>query len=102
MEGLSRLNKRTAKLFNNNALEPSPFSSQAFGTKLRSKRFIRTLPSDVAAFAEKIVDDKDKGLGLDEVVDIDPAFELESISGNFMEDEFVGELLELDPTKGDG
>jgi hypothetical protein len=95
--GLARLNERAVKLFNNNALEPAPSSSQAFGTKIRAKR-TRNLPRGIAALAEKIVDEDGDGqlLGLDEIDKVDPYSTLESMTGNLMEDEFVGDLLSID------
>jgi hypothetical protein len=97
LAGLSRLNQRAAKLFNTNALEPAPSSSQAFGSKIRAKRS-RNLPRGVAALAEKIVDEDGDGslLGVDGIDETDPISTLESMTGNLMEDEYVGDLLSMD------
>jgi hypothetical protein len=95
--GLSRLNRRAAEVFNNNALEPAPLSSEAFGTKIRAKRK-RNLPRGIAALAEKIVEEDGFGslLGVDDIDGVDPFSALESMTGNLMEDEYVGDLLDLE------
>lgn len=98
LDGLSRLKKRTSDLFNANALEPAPSSSQAFGSKIRSKRS-RHLPSGIAALAEKIVDDVGDGslFELGDIEKLDPISTLESMTGSFMEDDYVDDLLSIDP-----
>ena len=97
VEGLSLLKARASKVFNTNALEPAPSSSKAFGEMIRAKRS-RSLPKGIAALAEKIVeDDEDGGLrrmgGLDVT---DPLSTLESMTGNVMEEEYIGDLMSMD------
>lgn len=87
VEGLSRLNKLASKLFNKNALEPAPSSSQAFGTRIKAKRK-RTLPHGIAALAEKIVseDGKNGMLGFNTSTPMDPIIAIDSMADNMMDD----------------
>jgi tetratricopeptide (TPR) repeat protein len=91
IEGLAKLNKRAASIFNANVLEPSPRSSEMWGSKIRAGR-ARDIPKGVAALAQRIVDEDHidgatifSGYGnfLDELM----------ISSSLFEDELVGELL---------
>lgn len=93
LEGLSRLNKRAAEFFNNNALNPAIASSQAYATKIRAKR-APGLTSGIKALAEKIVEEDEEGALLGKFNSIDPCKTLESLTGSLLEDEFVGALLD--------
>lgn len=88
------MNKRAREIFNANALEPAPSSSQAYSTKIKAKRS-RTLPKDVAFLAQKIVDeDGDSSLlGIEGIDGMDPVSTLESMTGILMEDEYISDLL---------
>ena len=44
LEGLAKLNKRAAKIFSNNAMEPTASSSQVFGDRMRDQ-YRRALPN---------------------------------------------------------
>ena len=92
MEGLARLNQKASNLFNKNALEPSPSSTHAFGTKIRAKRK-RSLPRGIAALAEKIVSDDSRNgpLGVDATGQKDPFMALDSMDDNMM-DELLSDL----------
>lgn len=92
VEGLARLNRKAAEVFNSNALEPSPSSSQAWGMRIRAMRS-SDVPKRVAALAQKIVEeDGAEDLSMEE--DVDPFTALDSIGDVFVEDDFIGELLE--------
>ena len=93
LEGLALLDQRAKEIFNTNALEPPKSSSQAYGTKIRSKRSPH-LPEGIAALAEKIVEEEDPSvlLGMDGIDGVDPTMMLESLNGSLMEDEFVDDL----------
>jgi tetratricopeptide (TPR) repeat protein len=92
LEGLSKLNKRAAELFNNNVMDPAQSSSQAYATKIRAKR-APGLTFGIKALAEKIVDDDDERVLLGTFDRINPSETLESLSGSLLEDEFVSGLL---------
>ena len=98
VEGLAKLNRKAAEVFNSNALEPSPTSSQAWGTKIRARRS-NDVPKGVAALAEKIVEEdgsEDSSLPLD--ADLDPFAALENMGNSLMEDELVGDILQTNIT----
>lgn len=64
LEGLAVLNRRAAAVFNNNALEPPPESSAAWGNKIKMKKIMsershRKLPKKVAAVARELDIDED-------------------------------------------
>jgi hypothetical protein len=91
--GLSKLNKRAAKFFNNNALEPTSSSSEAWGTKIKAGRS-RDVPKGVAALAERIVEED----GDDRIQEgTDPNSFLNRMNSSLMEDGLVGQLLQMDP-----
>jgi Tfp pilus assembly protein PilF len=102
LEALSKLNKRAAELFNKNALEPSPLSSEAYETQMRAKRnyqgtFGKTLGANngnrISALATKIVvddDDNDDMMGL--IEGIDPDNLLESLNGEGL----VGDMMSVE------
>ena len=92
VEGLSRLNQQASKLFNKNALEPAPSSSQAFGTRIKAKRK-RSLPEGIAALADKIVteDGKNGLLGVKASRQSDPFTALDNMADNMM-DELLRDL----------
>lgn len=97
LEGLAILNKRAAKVFNNNALVPPPSSSEAWGTKIRSQRS-RNLPfnPNVAALAQKIVDeDNSLWMGSDGYK-LNPMTTLDKLSARAMEDDLISDLLGVD------
>lgn len=61
IEGLAKLNKRAASVFNANALVPPPRSLEMWGSKIRAGRS-RSIPNDVAALSQRIVEeDLDNG-----------------------------------------
>jgi hypothetical protein len=92
LQGLAALNRRTAEVFNNNPLVPSKSSSQAWGKKIRAKRSAK-LPEDVAALAQKIVDDNGV-LGDDEAERIlDPISTLDSMAAHLIEDELLDDVF---------
>lgn len=93
IEGLAKLNKRAAQLFNNNALEPPAFSSAAWGAKIKAGRS-RDIPKGVAALAQRIVEDDGYEVILD---DADPDSFIDSMSSTLYEDGLVGQLLNMDP-----
>ena len=88
VDGLAKLNQKAAKIFNTNAMQPSPSTTQAWGAKIRARQH-KEIPKGVAALAEKIVDDDDDDD--DDDYDLDPFEALESMS--LMEDEIVGDML---------
>lgn len=90
VEGLAKLNKKAAEIFNNNAMQPNPSTTQAFGAKIRARRD-NEIPKGVAALAQKIVEDEESARL--EQDDIDPFEALESMSAGLIEDELVGDLL---------
>lgn len=57
VDGLAKLHKRAAAIFNTNVMEPSPASSEILGTKIRASRSYR-VPKGVAALAQRIVEDE--------------------------------------------
>lgn len=94
IEGLARLNRKAAELFNGNVMEPPKSSTQAFATRLRAKRS-KNLPQGITALAEKIVEEDEEGIlfQVDSMEKIDPSLTLEGLTGNLMEDEFVQGLV---------
>lgn len=89
VDGLAKLNKRAAILFNSNALVPPPSSSKAFGKKLRMGR-ANSVPDGVAALAQKV----GESLDAEDNVDLEPSSTLESMM--FWEDEVVKELFQVE------
>jgi len=63
LDGLAKLNKRAAGVFNSNALVPPPASTQAWGTKIKMAASSTSLPECVAALAAKV--------GVEEDLDIE-------------------------------
>lgn len=63
IEGLAKLNKRAALIFNTNALA-EPTSSDVWGSKLRAGRSCTTVPRVVTTLAQRIVDDDPNELRL--------------------------------------
>lgn len=92
LDGLAKLNRRAAELFNNNAMEPTKSSSRAYGAKIRAKRE-QILPSGINALAEKIVDEDEDGLLLDTIDKIDPSKTLEALNASMLEDDFIGGMV---------
>jgi tetratricopeptide (TPR) repeat protein len=76
LDGLARLNKKAASIFNANALEPSPRSSEAWGLKIRAGRS-RTIPKGITALAQRIVEDEG----------------LETVATNVDSDKFLDEMM---------
>jgi tetratricopeptide (TPR) repeat protein len=96
VEGLAILNKRAAEVFNANALEPSSSSSEVLGSKIRAGR-IRDIPKDVAALAQRIVEDDASDLTSN---DSDTNAFLESLVGsNLLEVCLSSSLLDI-PEQG--
>jgi hypothetical protein len=92
IDGLSKLNKRAAAFFNNNALEPPPLSSETWGAKIKAGRS-RDVPKGVTALAERIVEED----GNDRVLeDTDPSSFIDRMSSSLMEEGLVGQLLRMD------
>lgn len=86
VEGLAKLNKRAAELFNNNAMTPSPASTKAWGRKIQNSKS-RKVPEGVAALEQKIGDSVDETF----MAVSDPSSTLES-----MEDELVQDWFRAD------
>lgn len=91
VEGLANLNKRAAKVFNNNALVPPQSSSKAWGKKIRMGR-VQEVPDGVAALAQKV----GESIGhAEEPLEVgDSVLSLECMTR--LEDEVVTELFSLD------
>ena len=86
IDGLAKLNKRAAEVFNSNALVPPPTSMEILGKKLR--KMSGTLPKGVAALAQMVSVEMD----LDESVsEMDPDTIIKSMSQ--FEDNVVGEIF---------
>jgi len=100
LEALSRLNRKASELFNGNVMQPLKSSTQAFATRIRAKRS-KNLPQGIAALAEKIVEEDEDGIlfGGDSIDTIDPSVTLDALTGNLMEDEFIGGLVSIDDFK---
>jgi tetratricopeptide (TPR) repeat protein len=100
LEGLAKLNKRAAKFFNQNALEPAPLASTALGTKIKAKQSSSDRRTDnsgkqISTFANRIVDDDDDDNTLDGDLmglvgsSVDALSILESLNG----DGLVGDMM---------
>ncbi|KAG7354848.1 type IV pilus biogenesis/stability protein PilW [Nitzschia inconspicua] len=95
LDGLAKLNKRAAELFNQNALEPAPLSTKVLGTKIKAKytSFDKRSNSDkpISAFATRIVDDDVQGETLLGFVGsgVDAFSMLESLNGNGLVDDMM-------------
>lgn len=93
IEGLAKLNKRAASIFNTNALEPAPSSSEIWGTKIRAGRS-RGVPSGVAALAQRIAEEDRLKLS---ACDAEAFTFLDGLmSTSLLEDGLVGNLLQID------
>jgi Tfp pilus assembly protein PilF len=91
VDGLARLNKRAAQLFNRNALEPAPLSSVALGTKIKAKRTRGDSHHHGHAFATKIVEndvDEEMIQGL-LGAGVDALSLLESLNGDGLVDDMM-------------
>jgi hypothetical protein len=97
IDGLSKLNKRAAAFFNNNALKPPPLSSETWGAKIRAGRS-RDVPKGVTALAQRIVEEDGNDRGVE---DTDPSSFLDRMNSSLMEEGLVGQLLRMD-TSTDG
>ena len=95
VEGLAKLNEKAAAIFNSNAMEPNPTTTQAWGAKIRAHRD-NEIPKGVAALAEKIVEDDEEEQSAHgaQQRDVDPFEALESMSAGLIEDDLVGDLLD--------
>ena len=92
LEGLSKLNKRAAEVFNTNVLEPPALASEVWGSKIRAGRR-RSVPREVAALAERISDEE----GEDRLTeDGDPDSFLDNMSTSLLEHGLVSQLLSMD------
>jgi tetratricopeptide (TPR) repeat protein len=94
LEGLSKLNKKAASMFNANALAPSPRSSEAWSLKIQAGRS-RTVPRGVTALAQRIVDDE----SLEAVpsdVDADKFLDEMMSTSSIMEEDILVDLLSSD------
>lgn len=92
VEGLARLNERAAKIYNTNALIPSPSTAEAWGSKLRMGAS-REFPNDLSALSEKV----GYSDAAPEEIDDDASFDTPSESMSDTEDEVVKELFQEDP-----
>jgi Tfp pilus assembly protein PilF len=94
LEGLNKLNKRAASIFNSNALDPAPSSSEIWGSKIRAGRS-RIIPKGVAALAQRIVEED---VIEPSFIDSDPETFLDQMmsSSNLLEDGLVGQLLNME------
>lgn len=93
LEGLAKLNKRAADIFNNNAMTPSPSSTKAWGKKIKNSKS-RKVPEGVAALEQKIGDAVDATF----MAVPDPTSTLESMGQ--VEDELVQDLFRTDDIPG--
>jgi hypothetical protein len=91
VEGLARLNKKAALMFNSNAMQPSPLPTEAWSAKIRARKH-NEVPQGVAALAQKIVEEDET----EEDDYLDPFEALESMSTSLIEDDHVGGLLQAD------
>eukprot|EP00547_Thalassionema_nitzschioides_P003192 CAMPEP_0194214360 /NCGR_PEP_ID=MMETSP0156-20130528/15510_1 /TAXON_ID=33649 /ORGANISM="Thalassionema nitzschioides, Strain L26-B" /LENGTH=845 /DNA_ID=CAMNT_0038942593 /DNA_START=229 /DNA_END=2766 /DNA_ORIENTATION=- len=91
LEGLAKLNERAAKIYNTNALIPSPSTAEAWGNKLRMGKS-REVPNGLSALAEKVGHSDITPEKIDEAAS--SATPLDSMSD--MEDQFVQELFQDD------
>lgn len=92
IEGLAKLNKRAASIFNTNALEPAPSSSDTWGSKIRAGRS-RSVPKGVTALAQRIVEEDGPGL---RSFDAEPSTFLDGLmSSSLLEECIIGDLLEI-------
>jgi len=85
LEGLAKLNKRTAAIFPSNAMTPSPSSTnrmQAWGNKIKQGRSAQ-IPDGIAALAEKIGVDSDTNMTIvgGSLDDVDPESLLNGMGG---------------------
>ena len=81
IEGLAKLNKRAAKVFNANALVPPPATAEAtWGKKIRMSRSNAHLPLGVAALAEEVGLDLDHADLEQSLTGMDPNSIIESMS----------------------
>lgn len=106
VDGLASLHKRASEIFNTNALEPPPTSSDLLGAKIRANRS-RAIPKGLAAIAQRIVEEDGATEGNDGEDDIevseedaDPSAFLDKMGSSLLDDEeeFVGRLLGMAPT----
>jgi tetratricopeptide (TPR) repeat protein len=88
VDGLAKLHKRAASVFNTNALEPPAKSSELWGTRIRANR-ARTVPDGVSALAQRIVEEDSGEKTIEGVDGAIPFLDQSSI----LEDGFVGDLL---------
>ena len=94
LEGLAKLNEKAAAIFNHDAMQQNPSTTQAWGAKIRARRD-NEIPKGVAALAEKIVEDDEAERQQQGLDDEDPFEALESMSAGLTADELVGELLDV-------
>jgi tetratricopeptide (TPR) repeat protein len=96
VDGLAKLHKRAASVFNTNALEPPAKSSELWGTRIRANR-ARTVPDGVAALAQRIVEEDASDTTIDGVDGVIQFLD----QSNILEDGFVGDLLVLEDADKD-
>lgn len=96
IEGLAKLNKRAAAVFQTNALETPAGSSEAWASKIKAGRQ-HSVPREVTALAEKIAEEDTEAYTGD---DVDPSSFLDRMSSNLMEDGLVSNLLNMDGHEG--
>eukprot|EP00581_Thalassiosira_minuscula_P016001 CAMPEP_0183720522 /NCGR_PEP_ID=MMETSP0737-20130205/13113_1 /TAXON_ID=385413 /ORGANISM="Thalassiosira miniscula, Strain CCMP1093" /LENGTH=1088 /DNA_ID=CAMNT_0025950397 /DNA_START=204 /DNA_END=3470 /DNA_ORIENTATION=+ len=85
IEGLAKLNKRTAEIFSSDATAPPPSSSkrmQAWGSKIKQGRSAK-IPDGIAALAQKIGVDSDTNASIagGSLEDVDPESLINSMCG---------------------
>jgi len=90
VEGLAKLHRRTAAIFNANALEPPSASSELLGAKIRANR-LRKVPEGVAALAQRIVEEDGSSSSSDFASqdDVDPDAFLDGMSSSLIEEDLL-------------
>ena len=83
LDGLAKLNKRAAEVFNSNALVPPPASAQAWGTKIKmaASSTSKTLPEGVAALAADVGLEEDLDFE-SSLSDVDPETMIEGLAAH--------------------
>ena len=90
--GLAKLNARAAAVFQTNALETPPASSEAWSLKIKAN-LKNSVPREVSALAEKVADEEEENRS---TIDADPSSFLDRMSSSLLEDGLVGELLNVE------
>lgn len=92
LANLAELHRRAAAVFRTNALDPSPRSEQAWASKIKATRN-RSLPREVAALVNRIVDDE--GDDAWQTSRVDPMSFLDGTGSSLLQHGLVNTLLNL-------